>query len=192
MKKIILLTIAALLFAVTSVFAKNTINTKKQVVEFQLPYAGILPDSPLYGLKTFRDRLISFFISDPIKKAEFDLLESDKRLSGAVALFAQGPKKYDLTESTISKGENYFEDAIKNLKTARKEGRTIEQNLLGNMDLSSRKHKEILQDMISKTTGDLQKRFSKDLERMDSLESKFVKLGPNKSKSTANRIIFLL
>lgn len=179
MKKIILLTIAALLFAVTSVFAQNTTNNpQKQVVEYQLPYAGILPDSPLYGLKTFRDRLISFFISDPIKKAEFDLLESDKRLSGAVALFAQGPKKYDLTESTISKGENYFEDAIKNLKTARKEGRTIEQNLLGNMDLSSRKHKEILQDMISKTNGNLQKRFSKDLERMDSLAIQVGELRP--------------
>src|ERR1700704_2037322 len=45
-------------------------NNTSQTVDYTLPYPGLLPDSPLYFLKTFRDRLISFFISSPIKKAD--------------------------------------------------------------------------------------------------------------------------
>ncbi len=165
MKKIViasLLIIVSLLSFVQTSFAQEaTVSAKNN---YQLPYPGLLPDNPLYSLKAFRDKLIEFLISDPIKKAEFDLLAADKRLAIGVALFDK--KKYTLSETTISKGENYFEDGIKNLDTAKKEGRQIDPSLLLNFDLSSKKHKEILENLVAKSKGDLKKKLNKTLQRV--------------------------
>ncbi len=55
-------------------------------VEYNLPYPGILPDHPLYFLKQLRDKILDFLITDPVKKAEFYILQADKRLSMGIAL----------------------------------------------------------------------------------------------------------
>ena len=78
------------------------------IIDYPLPYPGILPDNPLYLMKALRDRVVSIVISDPLKKAQFDLLMADVRLNAAQYLFAKGEEKYSLAETTISKGENYF------------------------------------------------------------------------------------
>src|SRR5260221_7243175 len=62
------------------------------VVQYDLPYPGILPDNPLYTLKVIRDEVVSFFISDPLKKASFDILQADKRI-GASLYLAEGDTK---------------------------------------------------------------------------------------------------
>ena len=77
--------------------------SKNKDIEYTLPYPGILPDSPLYFLKTARDKIVSFLISDPLKKAEFNLLAADKRLNSGIFLFNKGKEKYKLALSTISK-----------------------------------------------------------------------------------------
>jgi hypothetical protein len=87
--------------------------------DYTLPYPGILPDNPFYMLKTARDNFIGLLISDAKKKAEFNLLQADKRLQAGVYLIDKN-KKYDLAEQTISKGENYFEQAISKLEEAKK------------------------------------------------------------------------
>lgn len=165
MKRLILIFLALYLVLSSVAFAQVGSSNPTGTSDYQLPYPGILPDNPLYNLKTLRDKLQSFLISVPSKKAEFDLLQADKRLSTSIALSQQG--KYELAETTISKGENYFEDAIKNIKVSKMQGVVIDPSLLTNMELSSRKHKAIIGDMVSKTSGVLQKKFSKDLERMD-------------------------
>lgn len=156
-----------LLLIVTSVFtapifAQEATTSAKN--NYQLPYPGLLPDNPLYSLKVFRDRIIEFLIADPIKKAEFDLLSADKRLAIGIALFEKGKK--DLAETTISKGENYFEDAIINIDKAKKEGRQLDPSLLLNIELSAKKHNEVLENLVAKASGDLKKRFTKDLSRV--------------------------
>lgn len=178
-RNLFLILIVALTLIVVPAFAQTEIAVQNPTIDYRLPYPGILPNNPLYKLKTFRDRLISFFISDPQKKAEFDLLQADKRLSSGIALFEQGEKKYDLAEVTISKGENYFEDAIRNIKILKEQGTQVDPILLTNMELSSKKHKEVLVGMVSKTKGDLQKRFSKDLERADKFVVEVSKFKPN-------------
>ena len=90
------------------------------LIEYTLPYPGLLPDSPLYGLKTLRDRIMLFLIADPIKKAEFDLLQANKRVSAG--MFLAKKKQYPIAVSTISKGENYFEDALSSAKEAQSRG----------------------------------------------------------------------
>jgi hypothetical protein len=91
--------------------------------DYLLPYPGILPDSPLYGFKTLRDKIVSIMIGDPLKKAEFDLLQADKRIGAALQLLKTGNKEKQLVAlSTISKGQNYYEEAIEKLAEARKQG----------------------------------------------------------------------
>ncbi|MBI3576483.1 hypothetical protein HY086_00365, partial [Candidatus Gottesmanbacteria bacterium] len=59
-------------------------------VEYLLPYPGILPDNPLYFLKAARDKIIEFLIADPVRKAEFYILQSDKRLGMTSMLLEKG------------------------------------------------------------------------------------------------------
>lgn len=187
MKKILLaFSVLSILYFVSSssIWAKTTTGTESALaqssgqasVDYNLPYPGILPDSPLYFLKTFRDKLVSIFISDPIKKAEFNLLTADKRLGSGIALFAK--KKFDLSETTISKGENYFEDAIKNVKLAKMQGRPIDLGLLKNMELSSKKHKEVIEEMVEKSSGNLKDKFLKDLARATVFVDEVIKFRP--------------
>src|SRR5438552_3561844 len=65
-------------------------------VDYQLAYPGLLPDHPLYFLKAARDKVYAFFISSPVKKAEFDLLQADKRVESSYLLIQKG--KVDLAE----------------------------------------------------------------------------------------------
>ena len=57
------------------------VMTPTPTPNYLLPYPGMLPDNPLYMLKAMRDRVINFLIADSQKKAEFYLLQSDKRLN---------------------------------------------------------------------------------------------------------------
>ncbi len=134
---------------------------------YQLPYPVLLPDSPLYFLKTFRDRLIDFLVSDPLKKAELNLLQSDKRLAGGIALFAKD--KQTLAESTISKGENYFSDAIAKTTEAKKAGMAT-KDIVQKLTLSVQKHEAVLKDLEQKAPKEIKPRFTLLIQRVDDFE----------------------
>src|SRR5882762_5216642 len=94
-------------------------------VEYQLPYPGLLPDNFLYKLKTFRDKLVEFLISDPLKKTEFEILQADKRYNAGLYLYRADPKKEEMIMSTLSKADNYMSEAIGSLSLAKKQGQGI-------------------------------------------------------------------
>src|SRR3989344_3906165 len=82
MKNILILGIFVLLFSVIvdNVYAKNVSDIKQAKSNYVLPYPGMLPDSPLYKIKVLRDKVTAYLISDPQKKAEFYLLQTDKQM----------------------------------------------------------------------------------------------------------------
>lgn len=131
--------------------ATGSSEISNEAVEYTLPYPGILPDSPLYFLKATRDRIVGFLISDPLKKAEFNLLVADKRLNSGIFLFNKGKNKYSLVISTVSKGENYFEEAINKTEEAKKQGMDT-NDILRRLSDSSNKHLEVLKS-FEKTLG---------------------------------------
>lgn len=170
-----------LLLFLFSVAASNAVFAQEQDVEgaaisptptpikYELPYPGLLPDSPLYFLKTARDRLIDFLIADPLKKAEFNLLQADKRLQVGVYLLKKNQGKEALAESTVSKGENYLEQAIEKAKEAQKQGRETSA-FTNKLFLATKKHQEVLREMEEKTTGDINKRFKILSSRVQNFE----------------------
>lgn len=134
-------------------------------VDYTLPYPGLLPDNPLYPLKAFRDKVISMFISDPLKKAKFDLLQADKRINASLYLYNQRHDKEDIISSTISKGENYFEDGIGQIRQAKMQGED-DHDIIRLFSKSSQKHIEVLRMMESKATGIFKKDLLSDETRV--------------------------
>ncbi|HVZ58239.1 MAG TPA: DUF5667 domain-containing protein [Patescibacteria group bacterium] len=112
-------------------------------VDYPLAYPGILPDNPLYFLKVVRDKIVLFLITDPVKRAEFNLLQADKRLAAGVMLFDQTKDKKALAIETMSKGENYFHDAVAQAVLLKQEGRDV-QPFLEQLHTASSKHLQIV------------------------------------------------
>lgn len=142
-KFLVLFSFLFFVFAVPTFAQEQATAAAVPVIEYTLPYPGILPGTPFYFLKTFRDKIISFLITDPKRQAEFDLLQADKRLVAGQYLLSQKPPKVDLAIETISKGENYFFFAIENAAIAKKDHIDV-NGLLDTMYTASLKHKEVL------------------------------------------------
>lgn len=155
--------------------AAETSSPSAKVQEYQLPYPGILPDSPLYSLKALRDRIIVFLINDPLKKAEFLLLQADKRLNAGLYLMEKRKGREDLAESTISKGENYFEEAIGSVREAKKQGRDVAA-LIGRLSQSAKKHKTVITSVKTHVPSSLAARFQALEKRVEELEKKVIEV----------------
>ncbi|HSX40525.1 MAG TPA: DUF5667 domain-containing protein [Candidatus Saccharimonadales bacterium] len=152
MKKVIVFVALFLFVTAQNVFAQTPISLSitptpaPTTTQYQLAYPGILPDSPLYPLKAIRDRIVLFFINDPAEKAKFELLVADKHLSAAISLLAERPPKPALAQSSVAKGENYFEDAISSAKLAKSNGQNI-GTLVDILSSSLDKHTQVLTGM---------------------------------------------
>ena len=147
-------------------------------IDYPLPYPGILPDNPLYFMKALRDKVVSFFISDPLKKAEFDLLMADVRLNAAQYLFVKGENKYSLAETTISKGENYFYDSLVKISNAKQQGMPV-NDLVSKLIIASQKHQQVIRDLESKTSGSVKDRLMEDERRAKAFENRSMQFKAN-------------
>ncbi len=78
-------------------------------IEYVLPYPGLLPTHPLYFIKSFRDNIIEMLITDPVSKAEFYVLQADKKLNMGISLHDMH-KKND--------ADSAFSDALASRKKA--------------------------------------------------------------------------
>jgi len=176
MKKICLWTFSFLIFLLSFhlsfaksdlVFAQTATSSSHQEINYELPYPGLLPDSPLYFLRIIRDKTIGFLISDPLKKAEFNLLQADKRLNAGIYLFNKG--KTSLALSTVSKAENYFGEALDRMREAKKEGRDI-GGIQEKLRRALGKHEQELKNLIRKASINFRAGFEKEEERVTGFE----------------------
>ena len=177
MKRILLISLLFFFFLVPVAFANVEITQSEPTptpIDYQLPYPGLLPDNPLYFLKVLRDRLITFLIADPLKKAEFNLLQADKHAATAVALFVRN--KQDMGESAISKGENYFEAGITTLRDAKKQGMDTKP-LLQRFALSVKKHQELVERLLGMASGNVKKQLTISQQRISVFEEQVNELG---------------
>lgn len=177
MKYISILTFMTLFFFlfVGNIFAQESTSSSVPLsatpvtIEYSLPYPGLLPDSPLYFLKAARDRIISFFISDPLKKAEFNIFQADKRLNSGIFLFKQ--RKEDQGESTIAKGLNYLNEAVTKVGEAKKQGADV-ASIVEKFSLSLKKHREVIKMLQKKAKKDIKEKFTLQLKQIASLEKR--------------------
>lgn len=157
MRKTVLPSIVILLLVIFAfpLFYSNysqVVSTNDQKLNYELPYPGILPDNPLYLVKALRDRLQEFTIRDTIKKAEYYLLLSDKRVSAAQLLVKKGKDKQSV--STLSKAEKYFLKIPPLLAVSKKQGVKPLDELLIRLKLSNVKHLEVINSFIKQSSQD--------------------------------------
>lgn len=138
---------------------------------YTLSYPGLLPDHPLYFIKAGRDRIMSFLISNPMEKAEFSLLQADKRVEASFMLSEKKEKNLDLSQSTFSKAENYFEAAINQTMAAKTQGINTSE-ISKKLKDANQKHQEILKDITSKLNGKDKKKFAVEHGRLGEFEKR--------------------
>jgi hypothetical protein len=124
-------------------------TSARKTIEYAMPYPGLLPDSPFYSIKMVRDRFVEFLISDPLKQAEFDLLQADKRMQAGIYLMNKDTKKANLSLSTIAKGQQYFKKSLTDAAQAKKQGHPI-KTFSSKLHLSAQKHAELLHSIEKK------------------------------------------
>jgi hypothetical protein len=183
MKKFLVLIILSVTFFINihSVYAQDALSptaSPNATVDYALPYPGILPDNALYFMKALRDRVVSFFITDSLKKAEFNLLMADVRLNAAQYLFAKGESKYSLAETTISKGENYFYNSLVMVNDAKQQGVQV-NDFVSKLILASRKHQQVIKELESKSSGAIKDRLADDELRAKNFELRLTQIKPN-------------
>lgn len=125
-------------------------ETKTSVIVYTLPFPGILPNHPLYFLKTLRDALIEKMITNDVKKAEFYMLQADKRLQMSIVLL--GSENKELTVAMRSDALMYREKSLTLLTKASAKNKAVPRYVLEKLLLSAKKHEEVLQDMVVDTT----------------------------------------
>jgi len=154
MKRLIAVFLLFLVVTPTIAFADNSSGsamvspTPVQSNNYTLPYPGILPDNPLYLLKVIRDQIITFFITDPFKKSEFFLLQSDKRIASSWYLLEKGSKEYDLAYTTLSKSNNYLNQAVQQARNAATSGESTSA-LVGDLKDAIVKHEMTITQMMT-------------------------------------------
>ncbi len=137
----------------TPVVVETVTTTVK--TEYELPYPGILPNNPLYFLKQFRDWLLEKLIVDPIKKAEFYLLQADKRLSMSILLATNNAEA--LSNQAISQTEMFMSKSVGMLTDLKDQGKEVPAYLIDRLSKSMSKHAEILSAELSRATSEARK-----------------------------------
>lgn len=148
--------------------------TPSSEVNYDLAYPGILPDNPLYFLKAFRDRVVSLLITDTMKKVEFMVLTSDKRMFAGLMLLEK--EKYDLGIETLSKSNNYMHEALVAFTTFRKTHKDQASSLKGKLYNSVRKHKELAEKQKTSIPDQYKSRLQNEITRMEEFEKTLVSL----------------
>ncbi len=172
---VIALVLVVLLVTPVSVLAQIATTSAPQSINYELPYPGILPDNPLYFFKAARDKLVSILITDPVKKAQFDLLTSDKRVASVQTLVNRS--KDDLALSTLSKSNNYLDAAIGAAASAKSQGENSD-DVLRNLDLSIQKHGLVVQPIEKQVSKKLLPELLKEERRLMDFRKTVEKLLP--------------
>lgn len=137
---------------------------------YALPYPGMLPDHPLFFLKQIRDRVMEQLISDPIKKAEFYLLQADKRL--AMALTYNENNKKESVLFMIAEDVQYYKKLSDILK-----GQTtpVPGYVASKIRSSLDKHIEVVTGFANGSTGQDADRFGSFVKQFSTFRSSIIR-----------------
>lgn len=106
-------------------------------IEYQLPYPGVLPDSPWYFFKVVRDKMTLLFVRNQPERSFYELFLADKKIAAAESLVMK--EKFPLAAVTAMKAEEQLKNAA-NYNFKKKSN----IDLLSKLVVSQTKHREIL------------------------------------------------
>jgi len=159
----------------TATAASVTVSpTPAPVEEYALPYPGILPDNPLYFLKTVRDRIMEWLIADPLRKIDFYVLQSDKNLNAGIMLSLANKKTQ--AADVIGQSLTDMGKAVSLASSVQNSGREVPVGVMDHLRKSITKHEEVITDFVSKATDTEKGTFETLLAKAKNLEDAVAKL----------------
>jgi hypothetical protein len=158
-------TVSAQVIELSPTIPISTPTAGVETVDYQLPYPGLLPDNPLYVFKAARDKVVEFLISDPVKKAEFYLLSSDKRVNTGYYLIIKG--KHDMGMLYISKSNSYLSLANSAIAQSGENGKSIRDRL----GIAVKKHIELLNSLKKKIDKKNSTKLSIEIKRLEKFQT---------------------
>lgn len=123
-------------------------------IKYDLAYPGMLPDNPLYKLKLLRDKISAALITDPKKKIEFYLLQTDKGILASAILVDKG--NIDLAAQTALKAEHFYTMISQEIYRLPNE---TDDAFFEKLKKASLKHQEVLASLAKRVPKDKQKTF---------------------------------
>lgn len=145
-----------------------------QKIKYNLPYPGVLPDNPLYFLKSARDNIVEFMTRDNIKKARLYLNSSDKKMAMSLLLEKKGREK--MAVQTVIQGEKDFIKLASLLKEAKKQGVSPEGEFVLNIKLSNEKHREVIQTLQKELSSEKSTDIIQALKTNEAIKKEISKL----------------
>ncbi len=146
--KLLFIPLVVLLFLFTfqsKVMAlQGAVSVSSGEAKYDLPYPGVLPDSPWYFFKVIRDNVTLFLVRKQPEKAFYEVFLADKRMAAAQALFARG--KFPLAAVTAMKAEEYLRSVVEGGQFRGKD----KDNLAAKIVVSQIKHREIIREILQK------------------------------------------
>lgn len=129
----------------------QSINLTEKEVIYQLPYSGLLPDHPLYPLKQLRDTLLVITTRDNVKKAQLYLNLSNRMFSESLGLAQKGKEGRSLEH--MQKAQEEFFHIMPAIQNVKKQGGAYPDDFVDELYLSNAKHREVMTEMMKKTTN---------------------------------------
>jgi len=126
-----------------------------------LPDPGMLPDHPLYFLKSWSEGIGNLFTFGEENKAERFLNLSEKRIAEANALFEKG--NLEVAEKTLQKYEEQLEKSLERSQRAKEKGINIDQ-LSERVSEATLKHQDVLLDNYEKVPEEARQGIERAME----------------------------
>lgn len=175
MDKLKLLIVVCVLFAFPGVASAQTLTPVPTPVDYNLPYPGLLPGHPLSFLKEARDVILGFFISQPLDKAEFNLLQADKNIQASYLLSTKSSNKTAGVISTMTTAEDYFARALVQRQEAQSQGIDT-RDVTKTLSVANKKHQEIIAQILTSARKEDIQSVKKQLERAQQFEKELKSL----------------
>lgn len=153
----------SLLIFSNSVYALAPTSSPQSASDYSLPYPGILPDHPLYFLKSLRDQILLFVTRNPLEKSKLYLRIADKKLMMGYVFFERGlpGPGANITveaEKELLKAGNVLSPLVKSGE--------FPPGFLDRLELASKKHDEVISSFMSSSAllGEVQTRLKQAAE----------------------------
>ena len=154
MKKLIIsfsvLIIFSLIFS-TAVFAKD----------FELPEAGITPDSPFYFLKAWKESIQTFFTFNAEQKVKQYLHLAGVRLAEYQKMIEKG--KTEIAEKTLIKYQDQLDRALEKTEELKDKEKDVEE-LIEQIQEATSNHLQVLQENLEKVPEQAKKGIENAIE----------------------------
>lgn len=126
---------------------QNTTDSAKPKNPYILPFPGMLVDNRMYFIKHIRDVIMEALISDPTKKTEFYILQSDKFLAMSSVYGAMG--KWEMVSNVLNRSEVNMDKGIAQLVNVKAYG-AVPSYLTTRISESLIKHAEVIDELKTK------------------------------------------